>query len=93
MSRSFYFFFPPKTPPEAPRVGHRVQIEGQPGTYIVLDLHPKRLSADLMSTTGRHEIEERVPYFAIEPLSEERSDEVRSMEKHASEESMEPAAR
>jgi hypothetical protein len=45
-----------------------------------------------MSTTGRHEIEEKVPYFAIEPLNEKqsdekRSDEKRSTEKHVPEES------
>jgi hypothetical protein len=85
VSRSYYFFFPPKTSPVAPRVGQRVRIEGQPGTYIVLHLHPKRFSADLMSTTGRHEIEEKVPYFAIEPFNEKQSDEKRSDEKRATE--------
>jgi len=38
-----------------------------------------------MSTTGRHEIEEKVPYFAIEPLNERRSDEKRPDEKRLEE--------
>jgi hypothetical protein len=40
--------------------------------YIVLRLDTKRFAADLMLTTGNHEIEENVPYFVIEPMRESR---------------------
>ncbi|KAA6464920.1 hypothetical protein DYQ86_02905 [Acidobacteria bacterium AB60] len=73
MSRSFYFLFPPKKLPDAPKIGQRVRIEGQPGTYIVLHFDTRRMTADLMSTSGQHEIEEKVPFFAIEPLANESS--------------------
>ena len=66
MSRSIYYLFPKNRLPEAPRIGQQVTIEGQPGVYIVLRLDMKRLCADLMLTTGNHEIEQNVPYFAIE---------------------------
>ena len=49
----------------------RVRIEGQPGTYVVLRVDTKRLAADLMLTTGKHEIEENVPFFAIERVTTE----------------------
>ncbi len=69
MSRSFYYLLPHKRLPDAPRIGQRVTIEGQSGVYVVLRIDTKRLAADLMSTTGRHEIEENVPFFAIAPAS------------------------
>jgi hypothetical protein len=39
----------------------------------VLRLDTKRFAADLMLTTGNHEIEEDVPYFAIDPVRENRT--------------------
>ena len=68
MARSFYFLFPNHRLPEAPKIGQHVRIEGQPGMYIVLRLDTKRFAADLMLMTGNHEIEQRVPYSAIEPV-------------------------
>lgn len=58
--------------PEAPKIGQRVTIEGQPEVYVVLRLDTKRLAADLMLTTGNHAVEENVPFFAIEPTQENR---------------------
>ena len=77
MSRSLYYLFPQNRLPEAPRIGQRVRIEGQPGEYVVLRVDMKRFCADLMLTTGNHEIEQNVPYFAIEPVSatEDRENE------------------
>jgi len=49
-------------------VGQHVRIDGQPEVYVVLRVNKKRFSADLMLTTGRHELEENIPYFAIEPV-------------------------
>ena len=74
MSRSFYFLFPTRPVPEAPKIGQHVRIEGQPGVYIVLRLDPKRFAADLMLTTGKHEIEENVPYIAIEAINEKTAE-------------------
>ena len=74
MSRSFYFLFPNRSVPEAPKIGQRVRIEGQPGEYVVLRLDRKRFAADLMLTTGKHEIEENVPYFAIEAINEKAAE-------------------
>jgi hypothetical protein len=51
-------------------MGQRVRIEGQPGVYVVLHIDMKRAAADLMLTTGTHEIEHRVPFFAIEPITD-----------------------
>jgi len=70
LSRSLYFLFSPVSLPKAPRIGQHVRIEGQPGVYVVLRLDTKRFAADLMLTTGNHEIEENIPYFAIEPVKE-----------------------
>ncbi len=69
MSRSFYYLLPQHQLPEAPRIGQRVTIEGQPGVYIVLRLNTRRFSADLMLTSGNHRIEQNVPYLAIQRLS------------------------
>lgn len=63
---SFYYLIPENRLPDAPKIGQRVGIEGQPGEYVVLRLHMKRLAADLMLTTGNHAVEEGVPFFAIE---------------------------
>ena len=73
MSRSFFLLFPHHKLPEAPQIGQQVTIEGQPGVYVVLRLDKKRFAADLMLTTGNHELEENVPYFAIEPVAREES--------------------
>lgn len=67
--------FPSASLPEAPRIGQRVTIEGQPGVYVVLRLDTKRFAADLMSTTGNHQIEENVPCFLIDPVRENREQE------------------
>jgi hypothetical protein len=69
--RSFYYLFPQKWLPEAPKVGQRVRIEGQLEIYLVLRLDTKRFSADLMLMTGNHQIEHNVPYFAIQPVTQE----------------------
>ncbi|KAA6459115.1 hypothetical protein DYQ86_17750 [Acidobacteria bacterium AB60] len=68
MGRFLYYFFPPQYQPEVPRIGQRVAIEGQPGEYVVLHIHTTAAAADLMSTTGKHELEERVPFFAIHSI-------------------------
>lgn len=68
MRRYSYYFFPQNKLPEAPRIGQRVTIEGQPGVYVVLHIDMKRAAADLMLTSGNHEVEQRVPFFAIESL-------------------------
>ena len=70
MSRSFCFLFPNRSVPEAPKIGQHVRIEGQPGVYVVLRLDTKRFAADLMLTTGKHRIEENVPYFAMEAINQ-----------------------
>lgn len=64
--------FPQSRLPEAPKIGQRVRIEGQPGMYLVLRLDTKRFAADLMLLTGTHDIEHDIPYFAIEPIEEVR---------------------
>lgn len=68
MGRSFHVFFPWGWLPEVPAIGQHVRIEGQPGAYVVLHVDLRRAAADLMSMTGSHEMEERVPFFAIEPV-------------------------
>jgi hypothetical protein len=70
LSRSLYILFHPASLPEAPRIGQHVRIDGRPGVYVVLRLDMKRFAADLMLTTGNHEIEENIPYFAIEAIKQ-----------------------
>jgi hypothetical protein len=48
--------------------------------YLVLRLDTKRFAADLMLLSGNHEIEHGVPYFAIEPIKEERRAKPKVME-------------
>lgn len=69
VARSVYYLFPARA--EAPKVGQHVRVEGQPGEYVVLHLDSKRFAADLMLTTGKHNVEENVPYTVIEQLNEQ----------------------
>jgi len=64
--RYSYYFFPQNRLPEVPKIGQRVTIEGQPGVYVVLHIDMKRAAADLMLTSGNHELEHRVPFFALQ---------------------------
>jgi hypothetical protein len=59
--------FSPRFALKLPMVGQRVTIEGQVGVYIVLRLDLRRYAADLILTTGAHELELDVPFFALEP--------------------------
>ena len=69
--RSLYYLFPKQALPDAPKIGQHVRIEGQPGVYVVLRLDTKRFAGDLLLTTGKYDLEENVPFFAIEPVVEE----------------------
>ena len=80
LPRSFYYLFPENKLPDAPKIGQRVRIEGQPGTYLVLRLNTKRFAADLMLTTGKHEIVENVPLFALDPVNEKPSNRTSTVE-------------
>lgn len=76
-----YFVFPQTRLPEPPRIGQRVRIEGQPGLYVVLHIDMKRAAADLMLTSGNHQVEHRVPFFAIEPVPDTSAAKVETEEK------------
>ncbi len=78
MRRYSYYFFPQKKLPEAPKIGQRVTVEGQPGVYVVLHIDMKRAAADLMFLSGNHEVEHRVPFFAIEPAPDPQGAEAQT---------------
>jgi hypothetical protein len=52
---------------KSPVVGQRVTIESQDKVYLVLRVDLRRYAADLMLMTGTHELEQNVPFVALEP--------------------------
>jgi hypothetical protein len=61
-----------------PMVGQRVTIKRQGEVYLVLRVDLRRYAADLMLMTGTHELEQNVPFVALEPA---RQKTVRPREK------------
>jgi hypothetical protein len=58
--------FSPRFALKLPMVGQRVTIDGQDGVYVVLRVDLRRYAADLL-LTGTQELEQNVPFFALEP--------------------------
>jgi hypothetical protein len=50
-----------------PVVGQRVTVDGQDDVYLVVRVDLRRYAADLMLMTGTHELEQNIPFRALEP--------------------------
>lgn len=47
------------------RIGAKVRIEGEKGSYVVVRVDPERYLADLLLVTGKKRLETNVPLTSI----------------------------
>ena len=73
VSRVFYVVLKPDPLVGVPILGQRVHVGDKPEIYVVIDVNRERHCADLVLTTGNHEIEKCVRFAALKAVDEEYS--------------------
>ena len=74
VGRVFYVVLKPERPlVGVPILGQRVRIGEKPEIYVVIDVDRERHCADLMLTTGNHEIEKCVLFAVLREADEMHS--------------------